>query len=39
MIDARNNTEEKMKTANKIYQAMKKSNLPLKKEERDAFKL
>lgn len=39
MLEARNKTEEKMKTANKIYQAMKKANLPLKREERDAFKM
>lgn len=39
MLEARNQTKDKMEVANSLYKEMKKMNLPLKQEERDCIKL
>ena len=36
--DARESVKMKMKVANKLYQEMKKQNLPLRKEDRNLIK-
>ena len=39
MLQARDQTKDKMEVANSLYREMKKLNLPLKREERDSIKM